>query len=388
MKKKLFPVTIILSVLLPAACSKPSATISGLVANAPNAKVTLIRQGAFTQVLLDTLRTDALGHFHYNLKPSGKQFTPLFVSVSVDSSMSAMLLVEENEAISLVAAKGSTHYVVEGSKGSALLQQLNQNLHHSSHRFDSLMTLVNAEQARIGSNAKIPEKWNRELGTVYVNQYREAVRFIVKNPASLAGVAALKQMLPNGLPVFSRNEDAVYFKNVYDSLSVYYPASEYVTALRDEYERRFNQMTLAAKMETVTETGFIDIKLPDVSATEIALSSLKGHVILVYFWVSTNKEQLLFNNELKELYAKYHPKGLAIYQVALDTDKAVWSKVVADQQLPWISVCDGLGATSPAVRTYNVKSIPATYLINKTGDIVAANVPGNELPQKIGALCK
>ncbi|MDR3350551.1 MAG: TlpA family protein disulfide reductase [Prevotellaceae bacterium] len=378
MKRFLF----ILALFLAAACGKPSATVSGCVENGANAKITLIRQGAVSQILLDTLRADARGCFRYKIKQAGKQFTPVFVSVSIDSSARASLLVKGNEHIIIGAKKGDYNYTVEGSEESALLQSLNGRLLESSHRFDSLMALVNAEQARMG-NAIIPDRWNRELGDVYVKQYRQAVQFIVKNIHSLACVAALNQSLPNGLPVFSRNEDAVYFRMAYDSLKVNYPSSEYVTALRDEYEYRFRQMDLLAKMETASEAGFIDMKLPDVSAQPVALSSLKGKVILLYFWVSTDKTQLMFNNELKGLYETYHPKGLEIYQVAFDTDKTLWAKAIADQALPWINVCDGLGAASPVLRTYNVTKFPSAFLINKAGDIIAANLSNREIEKAI-----
>ena len=377
MKRFLF----IIAPLLAAACSQPSATVSGCIENGANAKITLIRQGAVTQLLLDTLRTDARGCFRYKIKQS-KQFEPVFVSVSIDSSARASLLVKENDHIVISAKKGDYNYTVEGSEESALLQSLNSRLLESSHRFDSLMALVNAEQARVG-NAKIPDKWNRELGDVYVKQYRQAVQFIVKNITSLACLSALNQSLPNGLPVFSRNEDAVYFKMAYDTLKVRYPSSEYIAALRDEYEYRFRQMDLLSKVETASEAGFIDMKLPDVSAQPVALSSLKGNVILLYFWVSTDKSQLMYNNELKALYEKYHPQGLAIYQVAFDTDKTLWAKAIADQELPWINVCDGLGAASPALRTYNVTKFPSAFLINKEGDIVAANLSNQEIEKEI-----
>jgi peroxiredoxin len=381
MKRLLF----IIAPVLAAACGNPSTTVNGCVENGANAKITLIRQGAVTQILLDTLRADMHGRFRYKIKPSGKQSEPVFVSVSIDSSARISLLVQEGEQITVGARKGDYNYTVEGSEGSALLQSLNRALLESSHRFDSLMALVKAEQARVG-NDRIPDKWNRELGEVYVKQYRLAVQFIVKNIKSLASVAALSQSLPNGLPVFSRNEDAVYFRMAYDSLKVDYPSSEYVAALRDEYEYRFRQMNLLEKMETASESGFIDIKLPDASAKTVALSSLKGNVILLYFWVSTDKTQLMYNNDLKALYEKYHPKGLDIYQVSFDTDKTVWAKAITDQELPWTNVCDGLGAASPALRTYNVTKFPCAFLISKEGDIVSASLPNRELEKEIGKL--
>jgi peroxiredoxin len=376
-----------LCALFVAGCSRPSATVNGCIAGGGGAKITLMHQGANMQRLLDTLRADANGCFRYTIKQAGKDFQPMFVSLAVDEQSVATLLVEQGDNIRIAAEKERYGYTVEGSETSVLLQSLNNDLYESSHRFDSLMNIAEAEQKRNG-NAQIPDRLNRELGDVYVKQYRSAVKFLVKNPTSLACVAALNEKLPNGLPVFSRNDDAIRYKIVYDSLILRYPHSEYVLVLRDEYERRFSELQLVAKMENAGEAGFIDIKLPNTVAEQVALSSFKGNVILLYFWTSTSKEQLMYNNELRELYEQYHPQGFTIYQVALDVDKTLWAKAVTEQALPWANVCDGFGTSSSVVRAYAVKNLPAAFLINKNGDIAVANVPNGDLAKKIGELCR
>lgn len=376
-----------LCLLAAAGCSRPTASIHGCITGGEQAKITLVHQGAVAQRLLDTLRADAAGCFRYTITQSGKAFEPMFVSIAVDDRPLATLLVEEGERVAIAADKDRYPYTVAGSEGSALLLTLNNDLYESSQRFDSLMALVEAAQRRRG-NAEVPDDLNRALGEVYVRQYRAAVKFLVQHPTSLACIAALDERLPNGLPVFSRPDDAIRFKLVYDSLSRRYPRSEYVLALRDKYEERFNEMQLLQKMETAPEAGFIDLKLPNTKAEPVALSSLKGQVILVYFWTSTDKAQLMYNNELKELYGQYHSKGFTIYQVALDTDKTLWAKAVAEQALPWPNVCDGYGAASSVVRAYAVASLPTAYLINREGDIVAANLPNSAIAKRVGELCR
>jgi peroxiredoxin len=81
----------------------------------------------------------------------------------------------------------------------------------------------------------------------------------------------------------------------------------------------------------------------------------------------------MFNNDLMEIYNKYKSAGLEIYQVSIDTDKTAWATAVKEQNLPWISVCDGKGAASIAVATYNVTAIPSMFVFNRKGDIVASN---------------
>ena len=75
-----------------------------------------------------------------------------------------------------------------------------------------------------------------------------------------------------------------------------------------------------------------------------------------------------------DLYATYHDRGLEIYQVSLDIDKPTWAATVRNQGLPWINVSDGLGVQSPAVAAYNVNHIPAMFVIDRNGDLVATDV--------------
>jgi hypothetical protein len=90
-----------------------------------------------------------------------------------------------------------------------------------------------------------------------------------------------------------------------------------------------------------------------------------------------------FNADLKKVYEKYHDQGLEIFQVAVDTSKALWINTVQDQQLPWISVCDLLGEASPVVGAYNVSSLPSNYLISRDGNILGKDLMGEQLEQAI-----
>ena len=92
---------------------------------------------------------------------------------------------------------------------------------------------------------------------------------------------------------------------------------------------------------------------------------------MLSFWHSANVRMRFDNRELQDLYRQYAPKGLEIFQVALDTDKAAWATAIRDQSLLWVSVCDGMGVYSPAVTSYNVVEIPTYFIINRNGDIVS-----------------
>ena len=135
-------------------------------------------------------------------------------------------------------------------------------------------------------------------------------------------------------------------------------------------------------------TSFPNRSLPDINAKNIELSSLEGKPFILMFWTVSDANQKMFNNDLKEIYKKYKAQGLEIYQVSVDTDKTAWATAVKEQELPWISVCDGKGAASPAVFAYNVGSIPTMFVFDRKGDLVSTQRTGISKAELQNAIAK
>ena len=190
------------------------------------------------------------------------------------------------------------------------------------------------------------------------------------------------------LPIFGDAKDALLFKRAYDSLKVVYPKSPYIVALLEEVRSRENILIMNDKLSEAPELGYPDISLPDLNSKVRSLSDLQGKAVILYFWSSEDVKQKMFNKELVELYSKYNKKGLEIFQVCVDADKTSWATSVATQKLPWINVCDGLGANSAAVRTYNIQNVPSLFVISKEGEIVARDLSGKKLDALINKLVK
>lgn len=85
--------------------------------------------------------------------------------------------------------------------------------------------------------------------------------------------------------------------------------------------------------------------------------------------------------ELRELYNKYHTKGLEIYQVSIDRNKILWESSV--ENIPWICVRDESGVFA---RNYNVLNLPTIFLINRKGDIVGRFFDFKEIDKEIQKL--
>ncbi|WP_343585746.1 TlpA disulfide reductase family protein [Flavobacterium sp.] len=128
-----------------------------------------------------------------------------------------------------------------------------------------------------------------------------------------------------------------------------------------------------------------EIDLPDTKGEKIALSSLRGTLVLIDFWASwcgpCIKEQPL----LIKLNNAY-PDKLSIYGVSMDTKKPLWTGAIAKGKLPWTNVSDLKYWQSPVVSDYMLQSVPLNFLIDKNGIILAKNIHGQALEAKIKEL--
>lgn len=126
-----------------------------------------------------------------------------------------------------------------------------------------------------------------------------------------------------------------------------------------------------------------EIKLPDVNNQNVSLSSLKGKVVLVDFWASWCRPCRQTVPGLKKLYSLYHDKGFEIYGISLDDNSDAWHKAISDDQSSWIHVNDKLGNVA---NQWVVSVIPTTYLLDKTGKIVAVDEDDRVLNKMIAKL--
>lgn len=343
-----------------ASCGQ-KADIKGTLSGPPSSEVIVKLLDINKYEILDTVKTDASGKFSY--KVPVKKGNPEFVYVFYKDVKIASLLLENGDAVS-VEADTLGNYTVAGSEESNKLAQVEKDY------AQTLVKLAAFSQQLSGASEKEAQEVRRQLGQEYVAYYRNRVKYVMENSKSLTAVPVLFQSFSAQLPVFGQPTDAIHFSNVADSLALVYPESKYVKALRTEADKRRGYLELAARINSAEEIGYPDIELPDVKAQKVKLSDVDAKVVMVYFWSAADAAQKMFNLDfLKSLYEDYHAKGLQIYQVSLDVDKARWARVMKEQKLPWINVCDSRGSASPYIGMYNLPTLPAVFII-KNGELV------------------
>lgn len=351
--------------LMTVACGR-SARIDAVITDAASSDVIVKVLDINKFEVLDTVSLDEAGKFSYKLDV--KKGQPEFVYIFNGDKKLASMILGSGEKIT-VAADTSGNYSVEGSEESAKLAQVEQDYAAALAKLNSL--------ARRAEEAVSPEyalSLRQEIGKEYVQYYRSRVKYVMENSRSLSIVPIFYQTFGQNLPLFAQSMDAIHFRNAADSLSLVYPESKYVKALRQEAERRFGYLELETRIKSADQVAYPPIELPDIKGVKRKLSDVDSKVVMVHFWTASETEHKMFNLDvLMPLYKEFHDKGFEIYQVSLDVDKGLWAQVVKEQKLPWISVCDARGAASPYIATYNITALPAFYIISG-GELVDGSV--------------
>ena len=125
---------------------------------------------------------------------------------------------------------------------------------------------------------------------------------------------------------------------------------------------------------------------PNPTGELVSLASLKGKVTIIDFWASWCRPCRIENPNLVRLYNRMHDKGLEIVGVSLDKNQSSWARAIEDDGLSWNHVSNLKYWQDPIALLYGVRSIPAAFVLNKDGVIVAKNLRGAQLDAKIEEL--
>ena len=226
-----------------------------------------------------------------------------------------------------------------------------------------------------------------------VKEYKDSIKiwFIQNRYDCASSYYALFQMIGR-ICIFDVQNDASdvqWLNAVANAWNERYPGSLRTQnlcniALRGRKNTRRHTIELNLDDDKVKETGIIDINLPDINGKDRRLSELKGNVVLLDFTAYSaekSQERLLL---MRQLYSKYHDRGLEIYQISFDNDQHYWTTV--SQNLPWICVYNIEGAASDIATLYQVQQVNTYFLIDRGNNLVnrAENIP--DLEKAIEAL--
>ena len=150
----------------------------------------------------------------------------------------------------------------------------------------------------------------------------------------------------------------------------------------------FAVITISAKSQVIPNItdSRLDFSLPDMKGDSLRLSSMKGKVFLLDFWASWCVPCRFSNKHLVKLYEKYKDKGFQIVGVSLDDNRNAWKKAVGKDKITWLQINDSKGWDAMSAAKWQVDAIPASFLIDKDGNVVSINAEKQELENKIRQL--
>ena len=383
MKRSLLLTAIIIACF--GCAKKTSFKITGHIPEQKSGYVYINRIELNLPILIDSVKINRNGSFHAKVKAS----VPDFYQVALSADNFITLLAQPGEKINLAFSNSILfdNYMVEGSEESEKVRYLDQSLIDSKKRLDSL----SAAYEKAASEPEFETK-GVELESMFndivAQQRRKNIEFIINNLSSLASIKAIYQRLDPETYVLYNPRDLQYMKLVSDTLSKYYPNSKHVQALIRDFDNElsaFNSNRIRAMAEQA-ESVELNPALKNTSGRIVSLESLRGKYVLLTFWSASSQSCTQENIELKEFYKLYSRRGFEIYQINLDTDENLWKTAVQFEELPWISVREDDPANPATAQLFNVVELPANYLFDRQGNIIASNLHGRALSIKLTQL--
>lgn len=377
---------LILSALISSCETEPDHfTISGEVGNANGEKLYLIELQTNSVVLIDSVILNNEGIFSFN----GQSEIPKFYALRTNPNNYLTLIVHPYQQI-IVKTDGENlaeNPVIEGSPESQKITELRKRLDHNVERLDSLgdyyRSLIGSREINLVRDSLA--QLSKEIIETHTDYTKS---FIIENSNSLAGLMALYQQIAPRKYVLSPKEDYEYFALVDSSLMASIPKSEAVQALHAQMQEIKRQIKVEEEINEVVGIGTVapEIELPTPDGDTLKLSSFKGKYVLLDFWASWCRPCRIENPHLVKAYQKYQDKGFEIFQVSLDKKRESWVNAIEKDQLNWPQVSDLKYWHSEPAKLYKVQAIPANFLIDKKGRIVARNLRGDALEAKLSEI--
>lgn len=363
--------------------SAASFTVKGQLIGAENDTISLEEMGEKSLSHIRNILLDDNGSFTFTDTAKNPRF--LFLKKG-STYLSLLVLNGQDIHLSADMSKINESFSISGSKESELIWELNKRMQAATIKLDSLDNIYQ-DQKENGNGPEADTWFQRKFQGLLLEQKDYIIGFINEHYDSPASLMALSHQI-GGQTVMNTATDFAYFAKVDSSLSEQYPESIMVATLHNWVASQNQQQSINAAQQKAIGIGAEapEIKLSNPEGKTVALSSLRGKYVLLDFWAAWCSPCRRENPNLVRAYKNFNKKGFEIYQVSLDKAKEDWVRAIKTDKLDWTHVSDLKYWGSPVAKLYYVQSIPANFLLDPKGKIIATNLRGAALEEKLNEI--
>ncbi|OUR97665.1 hypothetical protein A9Q86_15745 [Flavobacteriales bacterium 33_180_T64] len=310
----------------------------------------------------------------------GKVANPQLLNLIVNSVKGKIPIILENKDIAIQIDKDNLiNSKISGTKA-------NDDLNAYSSKLSSLVTQIKALRNKIDATTDNQEK--SKLSLEYNNLNKQYVNlpvtYIEENKGSLYALVLLDNLQK------ARNADLDNVASLYNTLDESIKNTSLGIKISTNIEKLKKQKELTRATEIGKKAPVFTAPTPE--GEQLSLKDAMGKVTIIDFWASWCGPCRRENPNVVKIYNKYHSKGLEIIGVSLDgttrqkNPKDAWIKAIAKDKLTWNHVSNLNYFNDQVAKAYNIRSIPATFILDENGTIIAKNLRGAELEAKIAEL--
>jgi len=313
----------------------------------------------------------------------GKLENPEMLYIKVNNVTGNMPIILENAVVSVdINSQNILQSEVTGSKSHddylAFIEGRNEI------QMDVQSLSVKLDEAKFLKDQPNIEHYTEELNKALDKNANFAADFVKSHPESYVSLFIVDAQTN------LRDVDLELYQNAFNSLSNELKSSEYgknVQTKMDqvrEFQEKSQRLAIGQKAP--------DFTAPDPNGKSVSLYDIKGKVTIIDFWAAWCGPCRRENPNVVKVYEQFQDKGLEIIGISLDGTptqpdaKAAWLKAIEDDQLTWHHVSSLQYFNDPVAKLYDINAIPATFIIDEEGTIVAKNLRGIALERKIAEL--
>ncbi len=346
-------------------------TITGTATGVANGKkVTLERQdSAKGSVVIDSAKV-VDGKFTFK----GTALEPSLHFIQVEQIQGKVAFILESGKINCTIYKDSiAASKIGGTKNNDDLQDFNSTAMKIQGKIKDFQVVNNDKwlEAQAKKDTATTNKLMGQLKKLNGEMMDMAAGFPAKNPKSFISILFVDNMFGNP------NPDIEKIQQNYNGLDVSLKNSKLGKALKERIDN------FKAKPSTNIGSLAPEFSAPSPEGTMVSLKQSLGKITIIDFWASWCGPCRKENPNVVALYNELHPKGLNIIGVSLDKDGGKWKEAIAKDNLTWTHVSNLKFWQDPIAQLYGVQSIPATFILDAQGKIVARDLRGAALKAKV-----